>query len=214
MRARKRCDVGMRHGGVCRCCGGAINSVLSVGLAPLLAILAAVASVIYFVGENWETVVSWFEPGIESMKEGIAQLQQAWQNLQPFITAITPLLQVIATVVGGVIVGAVAVLWRIFTAAFNAIAGLINWVAGLLGDLGETIQWIAGGLAGLIDKAAQFIGMKGQIDGVNSSITQKWADGAMSGNSVNNTQTNTFNLASDMQLAPAMQSTQTYFAYD
>ena len=192
----------------------AVGSVLSVGLAPILAILTIIASAIYFVGENWETVVSWFQPGIDLMMDGITQLQQAWQNLQPFITAITPLLQVIATVIGAVIVGAVAILWQMFTAAFNAIAGLINWVAGLLGGLGETIQWIADGLTGLIDKAAQFIGMKGQIDGVNSSITQKWADGAMSGNSVNNTQTNTFNLASDMQLAPAMQSTQTYFAYD
>ena len=192
----------------------AVGSVLSVGLAPILAILGAIASVIYFVGENWEMVVSWFQPGIDLMMDGIAQLQSAWENLQPFIAAITPLLKVIATVIGVVIVGAIAALWQMFTAAFNAIAGLINWVAGLLGDLGETIQWIAGGLAGLIDKAAQFIGMKGQIDGVNSSITQKWADGAMSGNSVNNTQTNTFNLASDMQLAPAMQSTQTYFAYD
>ena len=192
----------------------AVGSVLSVGLAPILFILGAIASVIYFVGENWETVVSWFQPGIDLMMDGIAQLQQAWQKLQPFIAAITPLLQVIATVIGAVIVGAVAILWQMFTAAFNAIAGLINWVAGLLGGLGETIQWLADGLAGLIDKAAQFIGMKGQIDGVNSSITQRWADGAMGGNSVNNTQTNTFNLASDMQLAPAMQSTQTYFAYD
>ena len=153
--------------------GSAISAVLGVGLAPLLAIFAAIASVIYFVGENWETVVSWFQPGIDSIMEGIAQLQQAWQNLQPFIAAITPLLMAIATVIGGAIVGALSLLWRIFAAAFNAIAGLINWVAGLLGGLGETIQWIAGGLSGLINKAAQFIGMKGQIDGANSSITQK-----------------------------------------
>ena len=194
--------------------GGAITTVLSVGLAPLLAILAAIASVIIFVGENWETVVSWFLPGIDSMMEGIAQLQSAWENLQPFITAITPLLEAIATVIGGAIVGALSLLFRIAAWVFTQIASFINWVAGLLGDLGNTIQWLADGLSGLIDKALQFIGMKGQIDGVNSSITQKWADGAMSGNNVNNTQTNTFNLASDTQLAPAMQSTQTYFAYE
>lgn len=194
--------------------GGAINTVLGVGLAPLLAILAAIASVIYFVGENWETVVSWFQPGIDSMMDGIAQLQQAWQNLQPFITAITPLLQAIATVIGGAIVGALSILFRVASWVFTQIASFINWVAGLLGDLGETIQWIAGGLSGLIDKALQFIGMKGQIEGVNSSITEKWAARAMGGNNVNNTQTNTFNLASDTQLAPAMQSTQTYFAYE
>lgn len=197
--------------------GGAISAVLSVGLAPLLAILAAIASVIYFVGENWETVVSWFQPGIESMKEGIAQLQQAWQNLQPFIAAITPLLQVIATVIGAVIVGAVSLLWRMFTAAFNAIAGLINWVAGLLGDLGETIQWIAGGLAGLIDKAAQFIGMKGQIEGVNSSITQKWADRAMGGNTnTQNINVGSINVptASDVGAGiGSLATTPTYFPY-
>ena len=198
--------------------GSAITAVLSVGLAPLLAILAAVASVIYFVGENWEMVVSWFQPGIESMKEGIAQLQQAWQNLQPFIKAITPLLQVIATVIGAVIVGAVSLLWRFFAAAFNAIAGLINWVAGLLGGLGETIQWIAGGLAGLIDKAAQFIGMKGQIDGVNSSITQKWADRAMGGNTnTQNINVGSINVptASDVGAGiGSLATTPTYFAYD
>lgn len=182
--------------------GGAITAILSVGLAPLLAILAAIASVIYFVGKNWEMVVSWFQPGIESMKEGIAQLQSAWKNLQPFIKAITPLLEVIATVIGVVIVGAVSLLWRFFATAFNAIAGLINWVAGLLGGLGETIQWIAGGLSGLIDKAAKFIGMKGQIEDVNSSITQKWADRAMGGNSVNNTQNNSYTFTNPNQYAP------------
>lgn len=191
----------------------AVGSVLSVGLAPILAILGAIASVIYFVGENWETVVSWFQPGIDSMMDGIAQLQSAWENLQPFIAAITPLLQAIATVIGGAIVGAVSLLWRMFTAAFNAIAGLINWVAGLLGGLGETIQWLAGGLSSLIDKAAQFIGMRGAINGTNEAMIQGWMNRG-SGGTNNQTQNNTFNLTSDTQLAPAMQSTQTYFAYD
>lgn len=195
----------------------AISGVLSIGLAPILAILGAIASVIYFVGENWETVVSWFQPGIDNMKEGIAQLQSAWENLQPFIKAITPLLQVIATVIGAVIVGAVALLWNFFTAAFNAIAGLINWVAGLLGGLGETIQWIADGLAGLIDKAAQFIGMKGQIDGVNSSITQKWADGAMGGSTnTQNINVGSINVptASDVGAGiGSLSTTPTYFDY-
>jgi hypothetical protein len=89
---------------------GVLSPILSVGLAPLLAILGAIASVIYFVGENWETVVSWFKPGIDSIMEGIEQLKQAWESLQPFITAIMPLLQAIATVVGGAIVGALSLL--------------------------------------------------------------------------------------------------------
>lgn len=151
----------------------AVGSVLSIGLAPILAILGAIASVIYFVGENWETVVSWFQPGIDSIMEGVEELKGAWENLQPFIQVIIPLLKAIATVVGGAIVGALSLLFRVAAWVFKQIASFINWVADLLGGLGETIQWLADGLSGLLDKAAQFIGVKGQIDGANSSITQK-----------------------------------------
>ena len=193
----------------------AVGSVLSVGLAPILAILGAIASVIYFVGENWETVVSWFQPGIDSMMDGIAQLQSAWENLQPFIAAITPLLQAIATVIGGAIVGAVSLLWRMFTAAFNAIAGLINWVAGLLGGLGETIQWLAGGLAGLIDKAAQFIGMKGQIASTNESMVQGWLNrGGGGGSTVNNSQTNYNTFTNPNQWGATNAGNSQFFAYE
>lgn len=191
----------------------AVGGVLSVGLAPVLAILGAIASVIYFVGENWEMVVSWFQPGIDIMMDGIAQLQSAWKNLQPFITAITPLLQAIATVIGVVIVGAVAVLWQMFTTAFNAIAGLINWVAGLLGGLGETIQWIAGGLAGLIDKAAQFIGMKGQIASTNESMIQGWLDGGGGSSTVNNSQTNYNTFTNPNQWGVTNDGNNQFFAY-
>ena len=190
---------------------GVLTPILSVGLAPLLAILGAIASVIYFVGENWETVVSWFQPGIDSMMDGIAQLQSAWENLQPFIAAITPLLQAIATVIGGAIVGAVSLLWRMFTAAFNAIAGLINWVAGLLGGLGDTIQWIAGGLAGLIDKAAQFIGMKGQIASTNESFIQGMMNRGRS-NNVNNTQNNNYTFTNPIQYPPVAATNNQLFA--
>jgi phage-related protein len=186
----------------------AVGAALSVGLTPILAIIGAIASAIYFVGENWDMVVSWFQPGIDSMMEGIAQLQQAWQNLQPFIAAITPLLQFIVQLIGGAIVAAVAFLFRYWMAVFNAIAGVINWVAGLLGDLGETIQWIANGLSGLIDKAMQFIGMKGQISGTNDSIVSGWLN---SGGGNTNTQNNTFNLAGGSQLFPAMQSSNSFF---
>jgi hypothetical protein len=193
---------------------GVLTPILSVGLAPLLAILGAIASVIYFVGENWETVVSWFQPGIDSMMDGIAQLQSAWENLQPFIAAITPLLKVIATVIGGAIVGAVSLLWRMFTAAFNAIAGLINWVAGLLGGLGETIQWIAGGLAGLIDKAAQFIGMKGQIASTNESMMQGWLNRGSGGSTVNNSQTNYNTFTNPNQWGETNAGNNAFFAYE
>jgi phage-related protein len=184
----------------------AVGGVLSTGFAPVLAVIAAIAAAIYFVGEYWQQIVAWFQPGIDAMNEGLELFRQAWENLQPFITAIMPLLKAIATIVGVVIVGNIWVLFRVASVVFNAIARLINWIAGLLGGLGETIQWLAGGLAGLIDKAAQFIGMKGQIEGVNSSITQKWADRAMGGNTNNVTQNNSFTFTNPNQYAPVAQN--------
>ncbi len=190
----------------------AVGSVLSVGLAPILAILGAIASVIYFVGENWETVVSWFQPGIDSMMEGIAQLQSAWQNLQPFIAAITPLLQTIATVIGGAIVGALSILFRVASWVFTQFASLINWVAGLLGDLGNTIQWLADGLNGLLGKAAELLGYKGKLNGMNADITNKWMSQG-SGGGTTNTQNNTYNLTNPNQYGAAASSANQFFAY-
>ena len=192
-----------------------VGGVLSAGFAPVLAIIAAIAAAIYFVGTYWEQIVAWFQPGIDTMMDGLAQLQSAWQNLQPFIAAITPLLKAIATVIGVVIVGNIWVLFRVASVVFNAIASLINWIAGLLGGLGETIQWLAGGLAGLIDKAAQFIGMKGQIEGVNSSITQKWADRAMAnGSTVNNSQTNYNTFTNPNQWGTTNEGNNVFFTYE
>ena len=169
----------------------ALAPVLSAGLAPILAILAAIASVILFVGENWDLVVSWFTPALNSMLEGLESLKGAWEAIQPLIVALTPPIQFLATLIGGVIVWALSLMYRWWAFIFNQIAGLIEWIAGKLGGLGSIIQTLAGGLSGLIDKAAQFIGMKGQIQGVNTDLTQRIADAAIAnGTTVNNSQTN------------------------
>lgn len=192
----------------------AVGGVLSTGFAPVLAVIAAIAAAIYFVGEYWQQIVAWFQPGIDAMNEGLELFRQAWENLQPFITAIMPLLKAIATIVGVVIVGNIWVLFRVASVVFNAIARLINWIAGLLGGVGETIQWLANGLSGLIGKAAEFIGMKGQIEGVNSSITQKWADRAMAnGNTVNNSQTNYNTFTNPNQWGATNEGNNAFFAY-
>lgn len=192
----------------------AIGGVLSTAFAPVLAIIAAVAAVIYTVKENWDTVVAFFQPGIESMLAGVAKLQSAWQNLQPFISAITPLLQFIAQLIGGVIVGAIGILFRVAMAAFNGIAGVINIVASALGEVGNLIEWIAGGLSGLISKAQAFLGMKGEISGLNSSITDGWVNRWSDSGGTTNTQNNTYNLTNPNQLGAAASSSNTFFAYN
>lgn len=192
----------------------ALAPVLSAGLAPILAILAAIASVILFVGENWDLVVSWFSPALDSMLEGLESLRGAWEAIQPLIVALTPLIQFLATLIGGVIVGALSLMYRWWAFVFSQIAGLIEWIAGKLGGLGSIIQTLAGGLSGLIDKAAQFIGMEGQIQGVNTDLTQRIADAAIAnGTTVNNSQTNYNTFTDPNQWSATNTGNGQFFAY-
>ena len=146
--------------------GGAFAGI---SLGPILAILLAIASAIYFIYENWDMVMDFFQPAVESMQEGLEQLAQAWENLQPFIEAIMPLLSFIAQLIGGIIVWALSLLVRAWSHGFNTIATLINMVCSVLGKLGEIIKVIAGGLSGIIDQALEFIGLGGKVSGVNMS---------------------------------------------
>jgi hypothetical protein len=192
----------------------ALTPILSAGLAPILAILAAIGSAIYFVGENWDLVVSWFSPALDSMLEGLESLRGAWEAIQPLIVALTPLIQFLAELIGGVIVGALSLMYRWWAYIFSQIASLIEWIAGKLGALGSIIQTLAGGLSGLIDKAAQFIGMEGQISGVNTELTQRIADAAIAnGTTVNNSQTNYNTFTEPNQWGATNAGNGQFFAY-
>ena len=189
----------------------AVAGVVSAIFSPIGVAIMAIIGIILLLKNHWDEVVAWFAPGIESMQEGLAQLASAWENIQPLISAVMPLLERVATLLGGLIVGAVSLLFRAFMAAFNTIAGVINWVTDLVSGLAGVIGWVSDLLGGLIDKALNFIGLKSEIGGVNTSITQGWADAAMGGGGNTNTQNNTFNLAGGSQLFPAMQSSNSFF---
>jgi len=197
----------------------AVMGVLSAGFAPILAIIAGVAAVIYAIKENWDIVMAVFRPGLQAMESGLESLRQAWENIQPFITALMPLIKIVAQLIGGLLVANLVFMWDRFTAAFNAIAGLIEWVTGLLGGLGSMIQSIGNALGGIIDKAKEFIGMGGAISSVNSSVVQRMWDSGTGQGSVTQSQNNTYNLPS-MEALPAAQNAsnswfgQTDWAYE
>lgn len=190
---------------------GAIGGVLSAGFAPILAIIGAVAAAIYFVSENWDMVVEMFKPGLEIMEDGLQQLAQAWEALQPLIQALTPLIKFLAELIGGVIVAALAVLFTVASTVFNAIASFINWVCGLLGEMGSIIQWCADLLGGLISKAMDFIGLKGQIGDINTDTTNRLFDEGRAGGNYTQSQYNNFNLSAANQLQPAMSAANSSF---
>jgi phage-related protein len=189
----------------------AVAGFIAGALGPIIAIIVAVAAAIYFVKENWDLVVAWFQPGLDMMMDGLQHLAQAWEALQPLITALMPLIKFIATLIGGVVVGALMGLWTVASFVFNAIATFIEWVCGLLGGMGDLIKWCADLLSGLIDKALDFIGLKGQIGGINTDTTNRLFDEGRAGNNYTQSQYNNFNLSAANQLQPAMAGTNTWF---
>jgi hypothetical protein len=68
-----------------------------------------------------------------------------------------------------------------------------------LGGLRETIQWVADGLSGLVDKAMEFIGMKGEIEDVNAKASNPYGGGG--GSWSENSQTNYITVSSPEEAA-------------
>lgn len=155
---------------------------------PIVAVFAAIAAAIYYVRNNWDEVVAAFKPGLSRIMNGLQSLQEAWIAIQPLIQALIPILQVVANIVGAVIVAAILYLWNIATTAFEAVAAVINGVATVLGKVGELIQWCADGLASLINKGKEFLGMQGQFDASGSALEGE-ANRIIN---INNNQTNNF----------------------
>jgi len=148
---------------------GVISAILAAGW-PVVAVIAAIASVVYYVKNNWDLVMATFAPGLKWMQDGLASLAEAWENIQPFITALMPLIKTIATLIGGTIVTAIGVFFDIAGFAFKAVSGLINIVATGLGKVGDLIQWCADKLAGLITSAQEFFGLSSKFNAEGSAL--------------------------------------------
>nr|DAF86146.1 MAG TPA: tail length tape measure protein [Myoviridae sp. ct17M4] len=192
-------------GGVLAIVGSAVSAVIGVfsglfsivsGVAgfilsaswPVIAAIAAVAAAIYFVKENWDTLITWFQPGLALMQAGLELLANAWNDICPFIEKELPLLEAVANLVGGVIVGALTVLLTVASGVFATIALLIRGVAAGLEQVAEFIQWCADGLNTLIDKAKEFLGMSGELNAHNSALERMTSNAY----SYSMTQSNTF----------------------
>lgn len=181
-------------GGVISGVFGAISGVISFIAAagwPVVAVIAAIASAIYFVKNHWDEVVTAFSPGLEMMKQGLASLADAWERIQPFITALIPPLHAIAEIIGSVIVAALGIFFSTAGYVFRAVAALIDTVASALQKVGEFIQWCADGMTNLINKAKDFLGIGGQFSAENSGL-ERFAKTTL--NADNSTNNYTFNV--------------------
>lgn len=102
------------------------------------------------MGEKWQAVK-------ENMLEGLKSLGQAWENIQPF-------LEVLANLVGVVLIWAFRGLMVVGSAAFRAIAGVIEIASEILGDFGAGVQKVTGWLQDLINWAIEALSWLGIIE--------------------------------------------------
>lgn len=167
---------------------GVVGFLVAAGW-PIVAAIAAVAAAIYFVQENWETVVQAFQPGIDMMLQGLGFLSDAWLQLQPVIAALLPILGTIAEIIGMLIVSAIKTVFDIAAWAFRGAAAFVDTFCSALNVAYNTIVWIANGLDSIINKAKEFLGMSGELNAHNSALERMTSNAY----SYSMTQSNTFN---------------------
>lgn len=120
----------------------------------------------------------------EQFGEGVEKLGIAWENLGNGISAITPLLQVIAQVVGTVLVKAFEGLLVVGSWVFNGLATLIKWVTDLIDIFASAVKICANELAYLIDlakQALQYLGLVNSSSGVNVGAVDRMFAGRLNG---------------------------------
>jgi hypothetical protein len=163
----------------------------------------------------------WFgewELGQELMQDGIKDIGQAFQNLEPYIEAISPLVQVIIEAIGTVLVWAVKTLWLLAVTAFRMIAGAIEIASQILEDFGAGVKKVTEWVVDLINKVAdaliQLGIMEKKVDGLNGEVVDKMFAGKLKGGGTTNTQTNTYILQNPQELRTAQAGSNTFFAYE
>ena len=167
---------------------GVVGFLVAAGW-PIIAAIAAVAAAIYFVQENWETVVQAFQPGIDMMLQGLGYLSDAWLQLQPVIAALLPILGTIAEIIGMLIVSAIKTMFDIAAWVFRGAAAFVDTFCSALNVAYNTIVWIANGLDSIINKAKEFLGRSGELNAHNSALERMTSNAF----SYSTTQNNTFN---------------------
>ena len=208
-------------GGMITIIGGAISAIIPIVTAvagaflPIAAVIAAIVLAIMAVKKNWAMLAQWVQPVIANMSAAIASLQEAWEQLQPVIELLKPVLKTIAEIIGVLIVGAIIGLLTIASAAFRAIAGVIEAVSFALSTVAGWVQTCADGVAGFIGKvenailkAKELLGLGGKMSGINTGWVDRMANQYIGGDTNNNSSVinNTWNVGSVEDAAGIYQS--------
>ena len=139
------------------------------------------------IGNAIDWVVAEFGTATPEMMGMLQDFKDLWKSLQPLISAI-------GTIFMNIVVPALKMFGRVASAVLGAVAQLLQPIADLLGRIASLIATASGGMSGLIAKA-------------ESGAIERY-------NNIKMSQNNTFNLANEGQLQPAMASTSEFFPDD
>lgn len=139
------------------------------------------------IGQAIDWVVKEFGTATPEMMGMLQDFKNLWQSLQPLI-------QAIGTIFMNWVVPALKIFGKVAASVLGMVAQLLQPIADLLGKIAGLIATASGGMSGLIAKA-------------ESGAIERY-------NNIKMSQNNTFNLANDTQLQPAMASTSEFFPDD
>lgn len=166
-------------------------------LQPLLtAIGEAAAGVLPAFRDIWATITSQFSSSTPLMQS----LQELWVSLQPAIAAVVPILEVLGTILGAVLVVAIAglmghlngmanVFAAVLPAAIQVLTGAIQVVTGVIEVISAVIEGVIKIVVGLLTgdwalawEGAQVL-VEGVVDGIISIVEglANIVDGLISG---------------------------------
>lgn len=178
--------------------GTATKASLAFALSPVGLAVIAIAGTAYMLYTNWSRIAPLFQrialiiragftAALTSVQPAIRRLEAAWNRLMAVFqqhsstfAMLGNVLQVLATIVGGVVVGAVyvlaSVLTGVLTAAFNVVAAVVEMGIGVFTGI---IDFITGVFTGNWSAAWQgiveifssiFGGIKGIAEGILDGV--------------------------------------------
>lgn len=131
---------------------------------PVVAVIAAVAAVAYFLWQNWDKVLSFISkmagPVMGILKGALAGIMEAvgplMESLLNLWGALKPVLMIVGGIIAGVLVVALGLLFGVFAALgpmikgfITMLTGIINFVSGILNVVVGVVQMVFGIIVGL-----------------------------------------------------------------
>jgi phage-related protein len=145
----------------------AIVGIFTVGsgaLLPMIAVITAVASVVYVLWEYWDKVVAVFKEFAEriQLKEKFEGIKQAIEPLMNAVAGLKDLFTFIGTYILAGLQPAISVIMGVFTALIYVIEPLIQIVTGIIEIFGALGSFLVGIFTGDMQKVGESVKALGE----------------------------------------------------